>query len=362
MSLADHVGPRRRALETVDDLPVTAVGKPVVGRFVEEFVYHVGTRNFGAGEIGNAHADDAGAGADGAEAARQAVAENGLAGDVDPQPVAFMVEFVFQRINAFSFRSGERAFLHDGVFVFEFLYGKDELAVFDDDGDGAVVGVIWNGDVEIAVRDARQFDVEIGEEIAFMPHGVGLACDPLAFRGGPMAHEAVRLEDGILLLKFFYLNAFRVQLEIGENGGRALRCPDGVGADEIVAALPDEDEFAVFQCAELAFFRGVQHKFEGCRFLFSVRQSMFERFDDFVLLAGRGGIKGVGFGGVVRLAGDGETGGGGVMGGPFSRKAERPAVALRLDGRFENAINGLRASESEQGFVCHRDLWLLFTI
>ena len=270
-----------------------------------------------------------------------------------------MVEFVFQCIDAFSFGRGESEFLHDGILILEFFHGEDEFAVFDDDGNGAVIGVVRNGDVEIAVRNARQFDVEIGEEIAFMPHGVGLAGDPLAFRGGPMAHEAVRLEDGILLFKFFDLNAFRVQFEIGENSGRVLRRPDGVGTDEIVAALPDEDEFAVFQRAKLAFFRSVQHEFKGSRLLFSVRQNVFECFDDFVLLAGRGGIEGICFGGVVRLAGDGEASGSCGMGGPFRGEAERPTVALRLDGRFENAINGLRASKSEQRFVRHRNLRLL---
>ena len=44
------------------------------------------------------------------------------------------------------------------------------------------------------------------------------------------------------------------------------------------------------------------------------------------------------------------------MSGPFRGETERPAVALRLDGRFEDAVDGLRAAESEQGFVRHRDL------
>ena len=132
-----------------------------MGRFVEEFVDDVRAGDFGAGELGDAHTDDACAGTDGAEAACQAVAEDGLARDVNPQPVAFMVKFVFQRVDAFSFGRGEREFLYDGVFIFELFDGEDQLAVFDDDGNGAVVGIVWNGDVEIAVRDAGQLDVEV---------------------------------------------------------------------------------------------------------------------------------------------------------------------------------------------------------
>ena len=47
------------------------------------------------------------------------------------------------------------------------------------------------------------------------------------------------------------------------------------------------------------------------------------------------------------------------MGGPFGGEAERPAVALRFDGCFEDAVDGLRAAECEQRFVRHRDLRLL---
>ena len=113
--LANHVRPARRALKTIDDLPIAAIRQPRMRRLVEKFVNDIGAGNFAAGEMRQSHALDHRAGAEFFELLIQALAQCRLATHAHPQPLALVKYLVVQSTDVLAFRRDQRKFLQRGL-------------------------------------------------------------------------------------------------------------------------------------------------------------------------------------------------------------------------------------------------------
>ena len=263
VAFGDHVRPARRALETVDDLPVAAILQPRERRLVEELVDDVAARDAAPRQLRDAHALDAHARPERPQRLRQRLAHEDVLADDNPELMALGMEGVVEGVDALALRWGEREGADERLGAVGLGQPQHERVAVDGDGDGAVRLVVGDGEMEVGAGDAGHGHAEVAEEVTLVPEGVALAGDPLSLGRGPVAHEAVVLEDGVLLLELLQDAAVAVQGEIAGGQGGAGGGDQAIRARQRVRQGVDEDGAAVLEKTDQALLGGVGHEGEG---------------------------------------------------------------------------------------------------